>query len=48
MRRGSHDDPVRPDGGKKRKKGQIVKRKPMYVPVSDDFKTENSIWLRRR
>lgn len=48
MKRGTWKNPVRPDGGKKRKKKMKAKRKPLYVPVSSEAKKEQAKWLRGR
>jgi hypothetical protein len=48
MRPGSWDNPVRPDGGKKRKSRQKARRSPVYVPITTESKMTQARFLRGR
>jgi hypothetical protein len=49
MRHGDWDNPVRPDGGKKRKSRRLrASRSPVYLPTTRESQVEAAQWLKRR
>lgn len=48
MRPGSWDNPVRPDGGKKRRHKLKAKRSPVYVPIATESRMTQAQFLRGR